>query len=103
MENTGKAPAVNDHLGCELVWRRGAGGKWILHYKRRFMGLVVPDDRHPKMYRRELSGGRYSAMANLTRAKDAAIEAALRELQWEARAAIPKLPPLAEMEAVGRA
>jgi len=85
MENSKKARTVNDHLGCELVWRRGAGGKWILHFKRRFMGLVVPDDRHPKMYRRELSSGRYSAMANLSRAKDATLEAAIREIAWEQR------------------
>jgi hypothetical protein len=37
------------------------------------------------MFRSVLSGGRLSDMANLTWAKNAAMEAAARELDWQAR------------------
>jgi hypothetical protein len=70
-------------IGCELTWQR-AGADWVLLHKRRRMGRVVPDDEHPGMYRLALSRGRLSDMANLSWAKDAALAAAICELQWEA-------------------
>jgi hypothetical protein len=67
------------------------------------MGHVIRDFKHPDMWRVRLTGGRVSDLANLTRAKDAALTAAIREIEWEARAAILRLPPLAEMAVAGRA
>jgi hypothetical protein len=49
------------------------------------MGRVVPDSAHPGMYRVALSRGRLSGMAPLSWAKSAALEAATRELEYEAR------------------
>jgi hypothetical protein len=78
-------PANNsDLIGCELVWRRD-GAEWVLRHNRRGMGRVVPDSAHPGMYRVALSRGRLSGMAPLSWAKSAALEAATRELEYEAR------------------
>jgi hypothetical protein len=52
--------------------------------KRRF-GDVVPDAKHPGMWRCVLSDGRLSDMANLSWARNAVLEAATRELEYEAR------------------
>jgi hypothetical protein len=49
------------------------------------MGRVVPDFAHPGMYRVALSRGRLSGMAPLSWAKSAVLEAATRELEYEAR------------------
>ena len=71
-------------IGCDLTWKRN-GADWVLHRKRRRMGRVVPDSKNPGMYRIALSGGRLSDMANLSWAKNAVLEAAIRELEYEAR------------------
>jgi len=71
-------------IGCEFSWRRD-GADWILLHKRRRMGRVAPDSEHCGMYRVVLSRGRLSDMANLSWAKDAALAAAIRELEWKAR------------------
>jgi hypothetical protein len=45
---------------------------WRLYYGRRAVIDVVPDERWPTMWRVKLDG-RLSDMANITRAKDAAM------------------------------
>jgi hypothetical protein len=69
-------------IGCDLVWKRD-GLDWVLFHKRRRMGRVTLDHKYSGMYRVVLSRGRHSDMANLSRAKDAALAAAIRELEWE--------------------
>jgi hypothetical protein len=68
----------------DLTWRREPSGNWILLHKRRRMGRVVPDSKYPGMYRIALSGGRFSDMANLSWAKSLALDAAERDLAYEA-------------------
>ena len=46
----------------------------------RILAVVVPDDKWPNMYRVRI-GGDISDMANLSRAKDAAISLALADLR----------------------
>jgi hypothetical protein len=75
-------------IGCDLYWKRD-GADWVLHRKRRRMGRVTPDSKYPGMYRIALSGGRLSDTANLSWAKNAVLEAAIRELEYEARDAAP--------------
>jgi hypothetical protein len=48
------------------------------------MGRVVPDSKYSGMYRIALSGGRLSDMANLSWAKSLALDAAERELAYDA-------------------
>ena len=67
-----------------LQWKRD-GADWVLLCQRRRMGRVIPDSKYPGMYRIKLSHGRLSDMANLSWAKNAALVAAERELEWEAR------------------
>jgi hypothetical protein len=68
-----------------LHWRK-AGRGWQLYgeHGRRF-GKVIPDANIRGMWRTPLSGGRMSDMANLSWARAAVLEAAVRELEWEAR------------------
>ena len=65
-----------------MAWRCN-GADWILFHRRRRMGRVVPDEQHRGMYRIALYGGRLSDFANLPRAKDSALAAATRELEFE--------------------
>lgn len=69
-----------------LRWQRH-GSEWVLVSGRRRMGRVVPDGHLAGMYRVALSAGRVSDAANLSRAKDLVMAAAIRELVWEAREA----------------
>ena len=71
-------------IGCDLAWKRD-GADWLLLHKRRRMGRVAPDHKHRGMYRLLLSRGRLSDMANLSWAKDAAVAAAIRAHEYEAR------------------
>src|SRR5262245_3174350 len=68
-----------------LHWRK-AGRGWRLYgeHGRRF-GKVVPDANIRGMWRTPLSGGRMSDMAKLSWTRAAVLEAAVRELEWEAR------------------
>src|SRR6516164_2536593 len=59
---------VGRPLDCNLTWRRD-GADWVLLYKRRRMGRVLPDNQHRGMYRSVLSRGHLSDMANLSWAK----------------------------------
>jgi hypothetical protein len=67
----------------QLTWRRHGTG-WRLFAGRRRIGNVVPDGKYPGMWRSTKSGGRMSGMANLSWAKNAVLEEAIRELEWEA-------------------
>jgi hypothetical protein len=71
-------------IRCKLRWQRD-GSDWILLYRpnRSRVGRVAPDRKYLGMYRVALSRGRFSDMANLSRAKDAVISAAIREILWE--------------------
>ena len=71
-------------IGANLRWRR-AGTGWHLFLRRRYFGEVIPDSKHPGMWRLPLASGRLSDMVNLTWARHAVFEAAIRELEWEAR------------------
>jgi hypothetical protein len=66
---------------ADLRWYRD-GKDWILCAGRRKFGRVVPDAKHPGMWRSLLSDGRLSDMANITWAKHAVYEAAIRELEY---------------------
>jgi hypothetical protein len=78
-------PAHNkpELIGAALHWKRSGNG-WLLCLERRRFGRVVPDAKHPGMFRCVLSGGRLSDMASLPWAKSAMLDAAVRELEWEA-------------------
>jgi hypothetical protein len=73
-----------DLIGASLQWKR-AGSGWRLFDDRRCMGEVVPDSTHRGMWRVVLSGARLSDYANLSWARNAVLEAATRELAYEAR------------------
>ena len=66
----------------QLKWTR-EGNAWILLYRRKRMGRVVPDKDWPKMYQSVKADGRLSDMANLSWAKDAVLAQALREVAYE--------------------
>jgi hypothetical protein len=68
--------------GASLRWHRVASG-WRLFDGRRRFGKIVPDSTYPNMWRPLLAGGRLGDMANITWAKHAVLEAAVRELEWE--------------------
>jgi hypothetical protein len=67
-----------------LAWRRDRAG-WLLLAGRRRVGGVVPDQTYPGMWRAMLPSGRPSDMVNLSRAKSAVLDAAIREIEWQAR------------------
>jgi hypothetical protein len=69
---------------ARLQWKRSGNG-WLLYLGRRRFGRVVPDTKYPGMFRSVLSGGRLSDMANLAWAKNAVLDAAVRQLEWEFR------------------
>jgi hypothetical protein len=71
-------------LPRQLTWRRH-GTAWRLFVGRRRFGDVVPDSKYPRMWRSPKSNRRMSDMANLSWAKNAVVEEAIRELEWEAR------------------
>ena len=66
----------------KLIWRRDGTG-WRLFAGRRRFGRVVPDDARLGMFRSVLPTGRLSRMANLSWAKAAVLESAVREIEWE--------------------
>ena len=71
-------------IGADLQWKRD-GNDWLLCLGRRRFGRVVPEAKWLGMFRSVLSGDRLSDMANLTWSKNAVLDAAVRELEWEAR------------------
>ena len=66
----------------QLKWTRD-GDAWILLYRRRRMGRVVPDKDHPGMWRSVKVDGILSDMANLSWSKDAVLAQAAREVAYE--------------------
>jgi hypothetical protein len=74
-----------------LKWIRHGDG-WRLMNKGRNFGDVVPDKTYPGMWRCVLSGGRLSDMANLSWARSLTMDAAERELEYEARQAARQDP-----------
>ena len=69
-------------IRSQLKWRRD-GADWILMHGRRRLGLVVPDNRYPGLFRSVKSQG-LSDVSNLSRAKDSVLAAAIRDLAWDA-------------------
>ena len=65
----------------DLRWYRDGPG-WILRAGRRRFGRIVPDAKHPGMWRSTLSDGRLSDMANIVWSKAAVYEAAVREIEY---------------------
>jgi hypothetical protein len=63
-------------------WTREGDG-WILFYRRRRMGRVVPDKDHPGMWRSVKIYGILSDVANLSWSKDAVLAQAAREVAYE--------------------
>ena len=66
----------------QLKWTR-EGDAWILLYRRRRMGRVVPTD-HPGMWRSVKVDGILSDTANLCWSKDNVMAQAIREVAWDA-------------------
>jgi hypothetical protein len=62
-----------------MIWKR-AGSGWQLFHDRHLVGRVVPDTVHPGMWRVKLPGG-LSDLVNLTRAKEAAVLHAFRQIE----------------------
>jgi hypothetical protein len=71
-------------IGAGLHWRR-IGSGWRLFDGRRRFGEIIRDRTYPNMWRPVLTGGHVGDMANITWAKHAVLEAAVRELEWEGR------------------
>jgi hypothetical protein len=93
-----------------LAWRKTGAASLLLDGRRR-LGRVVPDAQHPRMWRSALSSGGLSDIANLSRAKSATLDAAVREVEYDRRAATtptkcpgnggvfgPSAPPIAPNE-----
>ena len=75
----------------QLKWTR-EGDAWILHYRRRRMGRVVPDRDQPSMWRSVKVDGILSDTANLSWSKDNVMAQAIREVAWNAANAPRKCP-----------
>src|SRR6476660_8634488 len=70
----------------QLKWTQ-EGDAWILHYRRRRTGRVVPDKNHPGMWRSVKVDGILSNTANLSWSKDNVKAQAIREVAWDAATA----------------
>ena len=75
----------------QLKWTR-EGDAWILLYRRRRMGRVVPDRDQPSMWRSVKVDGILSNTANLSWSKDNVMAQAIREVAWNAANAPQKCP-----------
>ena len=74
----------------QLKWTREGDG-WILLYRRRRMGRVVPDKDHQGMWRSVKSSG-LGDMTNLCWSKDNVMAQAIREVAWNAANDLRKCP-----------
>ena len=74
----------------QLKWTRDGDG-WMLLYRRRRMGRVVPDRDHPGRWRSVKVDGTLSDVANLSWSKDAVLAQSTREVTYE-RANTPSKP-----------
>ena len=68
----------------QLKWTR-EGDAWILLYRRRRMGRVVPDKDHSGMWQSVKVDGVLSDTANLCWSKDNVMAQAIREVAWDAQ------------------
>jgi hypothetical protein len=84
LDHRGETRSCESPLAQSLVWRRAGKGWQLFAGKRRF-GKVIPDSKHPGMWRTPLLNGRVSDMANLSWARNAVMEAAVREIEFEAK------------------
>jgi hypothetical protein len=77
---TCRVPKPKIIVGCDRLNWRHADGRLFLYYgnNRNPLLTVEPDSQYAGMYRIRFPDGGLSDMANLTRAKDAAIAFALR-------------------------
>jgi hypothetical protein len=66
----------------QLKWAR-EDDAWILLYRRRRMGRVVPDKNHSGMWRSVKVDGILSDTANLCWSKDNVMAQAIREVAWD--------------------
>jgi hypothetical protein len=87
-DRTAPIGARESPLVRSLAWRK-VGKGWQLFARGRRFGKVIPDSNYPGMWRIPLSGGRVSDMANLSWARNAVLDAAIREIQWEERSSRP--------------
>jgi hypothetical protein len=76
----------------QLKWQRD-GDEWVLLYRRRRMGRIVPDPANPDMCR-SLKSGDFSDISNLSWAKDAVLAQAIREVAYEQLANDPSKCPV---------
>ena len=60
------------------------GDAWILLYRRRRMGRVIPDKERPGMWRSVKVDGNLSDTANLCWSKDNVMAQVIREVAWDA-------------------
>ena len=67
----------------QLKWTR-EGDAWILLYRRRRMGRVIPDEERPGMWRSVKVDGNLSDTANLCWSKDNVMAQVIREVAWDA-------------------
>jgi len=86
LDSRGETRNHESPLVRSLAWRK-VGNCWQLFAGRRRFGKVVPDSKYPGMWRTPLSDGRLSDMANLSWTRNAVMEAAVREIEWESRQA----------------
>ncbi len=63
-----------------MHWTR-EGDDWVLKFNRRKVGRVFRDSQYPGMWRSRRADGKLSDVANLSRAKDAALGAAQRDIE----------------------
>ena len=78
-----RIPILEFAARSQLKWAR-EGDAWILLYRRRRMGRVVPDKHHPGMWRSVKVDGILSNTANLSWSKDNVMAQAIREVAWNA-------------------
>jgi hypothetical protein len=86
MKNTEHIEMAHSARRTTLEWRRDGAG-WRLFAGRRRFGRVIPDSRYPGMWHSVLATGQLSDMANLSWARNAVLEVALRELEFDDRQA----------------
>ena len=75
----------------QLKWTR-EGDAWILLYRRRRMGRVVPDKNDPGIWRSVKVDGILSDTANLSWSKNNVMAQVIREFGWDAAQRPPKMP-----------
>jgi hypothetical protein len=78
-------PRPDPHGISALHWRKAGHGWRLYGENRRRFGKVFPVSEILGMWRTPLSSGRVSDMGNLSWVRAAVMDAAIRELEFEAR------------------